>query len=163
MLLTISILTNTLSQTRLPPSPHVPVAIPCSTRVSVKTILWSSDRSKTPKHGDIVMADVGNEFTIKRLYKVPRPQARATLWKCLRRVPDFIPDDSDTWTVVGVVTLVIKMFVREAKMFALIDGNSFYCSCERVFRPELKNVPIVVLSNNDGCVVARSTEQRLRY
>ena len=45
-------------------------------------------------------------------------------------------------------------------MFALIDGNSFYCSCERVFRPELKNVPIVVLSNNDGCVVARSTEAK---
>jgi len=52
------------------------------------------------------------------------------------------------------------MFVREAKMFALIDGNSFYCSCERVFRPELKNIPIVVLSNNDGCVVARSTEAK---
>ena len=45
-------------------------------------------------------------------------------------------------------------------MFALIDGNSFYCSCERVFRPELKNIPIVVLSNNDGCVVARSTEAK---
>lgn len=45
-------------------------------------------------------------------------------------------------------------------MFALIDGNSFYCSCERVFRPELKNVPIAVLSNNDGCVVARSTEAK---
>ena len=49
---------------------------------------------------------------------------------------------------------------RGVKMFALIDGNSFYCSCERVFRPELKNVPIVVLSNNDGCVVARSTEAK---
>lgn len=45
-------------------------------------------------------------------------------------------------------------------MFALIDGNSFYCSCERNFRPELKNVPIVVLSNNDGCVVARFTEAK---
>ena len=45
-------------------------------------------------------------------------------------------------------------------MFALIDGNSFYCSCERVFRPELKNVPVIVLSNNDGCVVARSAEAK---
>ena len=43
-------------------------------------------------------------------------------------------------------------------MFALVDGNSFYASCERVFRPDLKSVPIVVLSNNDGCVVARSKE-----
>ena len=45
-------------------------------------------------------------------------------------------------------------------MFALVDGNSFYCSCERVFRPELKTAPIVVLSNNDGCVVARTLEAK---
>ena len=43
-------------------------------------------------------------------------------------------------------------------MFALADCNNFYASCERVFRPELRNMPIVVLSNNDGCVVARSNE-----
>ena len=42
--------------------------------------------------------------------------------------------------------------------FALVDCNNFYCSCERLFRPELKNVPVVVLSNNDGCIVARSQE-----
>ncbi len=41
---------------------------------------------------------------------------------------------------------------------ALVDVNNFYCSCERVFRPDLENVPLVVLSNNDGCVVARSAE-----
>lgn len=40
-------------------------------------------------------------------------------------------------------------------MFALIDGNSFYASCEKAFRPELKARPVVVLSNNDGCIVAR--------
>ena len=45
-------------------------------------------------------------------------------------------------------------------MYALIDGNSFYASCERVFRPDLKCTPLVVLSNNDGCVVARSTEAK---
>ena len=45
-------------------------------------------------------------------------------------------------------------------MYALIDGNSFYASCERVFRPDLKNKAIVVLSNNDGCVVARSAEAK---
>jgi len=39
-------------------------------------------------------------------------------------------------------------------MFALVDGNSFYASCEEVFRPDLKGRPIVVLSNNDGCIVA---------
>jgi DNA polymerase V len=41
---------------------------------------------------------------------------------------------------------------------ALVDGNNFYVSCERVFDPQLENVPVVVLSNNDGCAVARSAE-----
>lgn len=45
-------------------------------------------------------------------------------------------------------------------MFALIDCNNFYASCERVFRPELNGVPVVVLSNNDGCVIARSNEAK---
>lgn len=44
------------------------------------------------------------------------------------------------------------------KIFALVDCNNFYASCERVFNPGLKNRPIVVLSNNDGCIVARSNE-----
>ena len=43
---------------------------------------------------------------------------------------------------------------------ALIDCNSFYASCERVFRPDLRRTPIVVLSNNDGCVIARSAEAK---
>ena len=42
--------------------------------------------------------------------------------------------------------------------FALIDGNNFYVSCERVFNPRLEGRPVVVLSNNDGCAVARSAE-----
>jgi len=45
-------------------------------------------------------------------------------------------------------------------MFALADCNNFYASCERVFRPDLNNKPIVVLSNNDGCVIARSNEAK---
>lgn len=45
-------------------------------------------------------------------------------------------------------------------MYALIDGNNFYVSCERVFRPDLNGVPVVVLSNNDGCAVARSNEAK---
>ncbi len=46
------------------------------------------------------------------------------------------------------------------KIFALVDCNNFYCSCERVFNPKLENRPVVVLSNNDGCVVARSNEAK---
>jgi DNA polymerase V len=45
-------------------------------------------------------------------------------------------------------------------VFGLIDCNSFYASCERVFRPDLVKVPIVVLSNNDGCVIARSYDAK---
>jgi DNA polymerase V len=45
-------------------------------------------------------------------------------------------------------------------VFALVDGNSFYASCEKVFRPDLCDKPVVVLSNNDGCVVARSAEAK---
>lgn len=45
-------------------------------------------------------------------------------------------------------------------MFALVDGNNFYVSCERAFRPDLKNRPVVVLSNNDGCAIARSNEAK---
>ena len=45
-------------------------------------------------------------------------------------------------------------------MIALVDCNNFYASCERVFQPHLENKPIVVLSNNDGCVIARSNESK---
>jgi DNA polymerase V len=45
-------------------------------------------------------------------------------------------------------------------MIALVDCNNFYASCERVFRPDLKKQPIVVLSNNDGCIIARSNEAK---
>lgn len=46
------------------------------------------------------------------------------------------------------------------RSFALIDGNSFYCSCERVFDPRLMGRPVIVLSNNDGCAVARTPEAK---
>ena len=45
-------------------------------------------------------------------------------------------------------------------MYALVDGNNFYVSCERVFRPSLNGMPVVVLSNNDGCAIARSNEAK---
>jgi len=45
-------------------------------------------------------------------------------------------------------------------MFALVDVNNFYASCEQLWEPKLRNRPVVVLSNNDGCVVARSTEAK---
>ena len=47
------------------------------------------------------------------------------------------------------------------EIFGLIDCNNFYVSCERVFRPDLEGKPVIVLSNNDGCAVARSAEAKL--
>jgi DNA polymerase V len=49
---------------------------------------------------------------------------------------------------------------KPEQVFALIDCNSFYASCERAFRPDLAKTPIVVLSNNDGCVIARSYDAK---
>lgn len=46
------------------------------------------------------------------------------------------------------------------RVYALCDANSFYASCEKVFRPDLKDTPVVVLSNNDGCVIAQSKEAK---
>jgi DNA polymerase V len=51
-------------------------------------------------------------------------------------------------------------FRAQGGMYAVVDCNSFYCSCERVFRPELNNKPVVVLSNNDGCIISRSDEAK---
>ena len=45
-------------------------------------------------------------------------------------------------------------------MKAIVDCNSFYCSCERLFRPDLANKPVIVLSNNDGCIISRSDEAK---
>ena len=47
------------------------------------------------------------------------------------------------------------------EVFGLIDCNNFYVSCERVFRPDLEGKPVIVLSNNDGCCVARSQEVKI--
>lgn len=45
-------------------------------------------------------------------------------------------------------------------LWGLVDCNSFYCSCERLFRPELNGKPVVVLSNNDGCLIALTPEAK---
>lgn len=49
---------------------------------------------------------------------------------------------------------------HEEKIFALIDINNCYVSCERFFNPKLNKLPVIVLSNNDGCAVARSNEAK---
>src|ERR1700760_4015277 len=51
-----------------------------------------------------------------------------------------------------------SLFRGWKEFYAVVDCNSFYCSAERVFRPELAEKPVVVLSNNDGCIVSRTDE-----
>ncbi|OCW82695.1 DNA polymerase V UmuC [Pelagibacteraceae bacterium GOM-A3] len=51
-------------------------------------------------------------------------------------------------------------FIQYTKKIALIDCNSFYVSCERLFNPKIRKKPVVVLSNNDGCIISRSTEAK---
>ena len=46
------------------------------------------------------------------------------------------------------------------KIFALVDCNNFYASCEKIFQPDLNDKPVVILSNNDGCIIARSNEAK---
>jgi len=53
------------------------------------------------------------------------------------------------------------MFLEMSKIFALVDCNNFYTSCEAIFNPSLKGKPVIVLSNNDGCVIARSEEAKM--
>ena len=50
--------------------------------------------------------------------------------------------------------------ILRTKKIALVDCNSFYVSCERLFNPKLSEKPVIVLSNNDGCVISRSEEAK---
>ena len=64
------------------------------------------------------------------------------------------------WYGVSSLTVFAGIATMSDRALALIDCNSFYASCERVFRPDLMRTPIVVLSNNDGCVIARSADAK---
>ena len=50
--------------------------------------------------------------------------------------------------------------IKHPSLFAIVDGNNFFVSCERVFNPSLNNKPVIVLSSNDGCAIARSNEAK---
>lgn len=53
--------------------------------------------------------------------------------------------------------------ISDSDWFALVDVNNFYVSCERLFRPDLEKASVIVLSNNDGCVIARSAESKIHF
>ena len=50
--------------------------------------------------------------------------------------------------------------IQRTKKIGLVDCNSFYVSCERLFNPKIRKKPVVVLSNNDGCIISRSNEAK---
>ena len=56
--------------------------------------------------------------------------------------------------------MILQFLIQTNNMKAIVDCNSFYCSCERLFKPHLDNKPVVVLSNNDGCIISRSDEAK---
>ena len=74
---------------------------------------------------------------------------------------DIAPGEDEELQIWGVVTTSSSPCRSEASaMFALVDVNNMYVSCERVFRPSLIGRPVVVLSNNDGGAIARSNEAK---
>lgn len=118
------------------------------------------------QHGDIVIATVDGELNCKRLQLLPRTML-------MPANPAFVPialgDNIETMifgvarhsravTQPGYRHLPISQSPENPAMFALVDVNSFSASCETVFRPDLRGRPVVVLSNNDDSVVARSRD-----
>lgn len=67
---------------------------------------------------------------------------------------------AETNSIANPDCLVSEPETGAKTMKAIVDCNSFYCSAERVFRPDLKHEPVVVLSNNDGCIISRSDEAK---
>ena len=67
---------------------------------------------------------------------------------------------SDLSALAGATNTLFENVPVRKSFKAIVDCNSFYCSCERLFRPDLKYKPVVVLSNNDGCIVSRSDEAK---
>ena len=59
-----------------------------------------------------------------------------------------------------ITSLLLQSTSSKPELWGLVDCNSFYCSCERLFRPDLSGKPVVVLSNNDGCLIALTPEAK---
>ncbi|VTM69977.1 DNA polymerase V subunit UmuC [Raoultella planticola] len=115
------------------------------------------DKAEKPRHGDIVIAEIEGEFTVKRLLLTPPPcpAGDESGLPCPVSGPGDAPD---FWRG----HRVYSQNTGHGLMFALADVNSFYASCEKVFRPDLRGKPVICLSNNDGCVIARSPEAKRR-
>lgn len=86
---------------------------------------------------------MNGEFTVKVLER--EPVVRLVPRNC--RYSPIVIHEGDDFEIFGVVTNVIRTMKTPMKCFALVDRNNFYASCEKLFRPDLKHTPVVVLSN----------------
>ncbi|MFT8395934.1 translesion error-prone DNA polymerase V autoproteolytic subunit [Propionibacterium sp.] len=111
------------------------------------------DRSLDPGDGDIVIGIVEGELTVKRLHLT---DGGPELHPANPAYPVLHPRELTVWGGGDDMPAPAAPLTR----FALVDVDSCFCACERVFHPELEGRPLVVLSNNDGCVVARSREAK---
>lgn len=107
----------------------------------------------------MVVAVVGNEFLVKY---VDMTNGRIYLYAANPHYKRIHSIPTTVGTSLGRRYRQHYYLSEEIGMpiFALVDCNNFYVSCERVFMPRLRGKPVVVLSNNDGCVVARSNEAK---
>ena len=118
------------------------------------------DRAVEPHDGSIVVAWWDGGFTMKFLDLTHTKDGYIELRPANDDYPVFRIDDPNEFQVWGVVIHLIRTFENIQFMYGIIDCDNCYVSCERVFRPDLEGKPVVVLSNNDGCVVARSNEAK---
>jgi hypothetical protein len=115
------------------------------------------DRSLYAEQGDVVIAALNTEPVCKRL----QTRGNEVILKSENpKYPARFVMEGDVLVVWGVLKYSVRDHDKPEPVFALIDCNSFYASCERVFRPDLAKTPIVVLSNNDGGVIARSYDAK---
>ena len=102
-------------------------------------------------------------FNFHRLHKI-KVQLVYEKQKNISLIYDFKTRSLLFLWITIVLVILLKIFncvaPNDINMIAIVDCNSFYCSCERLFRPDLENKPVVVLSNNDGCIISRSDEAK---
>lgn len=115
------------------------------------------NRALTPRHRDIVVAQVDSGFTVKYLHK---RADRVALVPANPTFPPFPSGKVSNLSSPGSSSLQSRNFVELMRHVRARRCNSFYVSGERVFRPSLLERPVVVLSSNDGCCVARSNEAK---
>ena len=115
------------------------------------------DRAREPVNGNVVLALLDGAFTVKR-YRIKGRRGVAASRKS--RLSRHADGGRPELRGVGRHQAQHPHAVTVGGPIALVDCNNFYVSCERVFQPELRGKPVVVLSNNDGCVIARSNEAK---